>query len=200
MGEPALSFVPMTVAEFLKWESDDDLYYELIDGVPVAMAAPERPHRIIAINFSSAIHSALKIKPCCTVESEAGLPSTNSNYRYFQADIAVFCRDETYKQVDDYHPILVVEILSVSTSKKDRDIKLAEYQQMPTVKEIVFVDSRKVHVEVYSRLEGDFSWIMRIFRNLEDSFKLETTTCEIKVAELYDRVPLPEPGPSIERG
>ena len=47
MAEPATR--RMTLEEFLRWDDGTDTRYELIDGVPVAMAPPAVAHRILAV-------------------------------------------------------------------------------------------------------------------------------------------------------
>jgi len=57
MAEPATR--RMTLEEFLRWDDGTDTRYELIDGVPVAMAPPAQAHRILAVRLVSRIDAAL---------------------------------------------------------------------------------------------------------------------------------------------
>ena len=41
----------MTLNEFLRWEDGTDTRYELLWGVPVAMAPPAEAHRILAMRL-----------------------------------------------------------------------------------------------------------------------------------------------------
>jgi Uma2 family endonuclease len=49
----------MTLEEFLRWDDGPDTRYELIDGVPVAMAPPAEVHGILAVRLVSRIDAAL---------------------------------------------------------------------------------------------------------------------------------------------
>ena len=69
MPVPALK--PMSVDEFLDWESEDDRSYELRDGVVVAMAPTKSAHQILAARFARYLDEALDDRPSCTVRVEA---------------------------------------------------------------------------------------------------------------------------------
>src|SRR5947208_3618807 len=45
----------MTIEEFLAWDDGTDTRYEVVDGVPVAMAPPAGARRIIAGNAATLI-------------------------------------------------------------------------------------------------------------------------------------------------
>lgn len=71
MAEPAIRH--MTLAEFLQWEDGTDTRWELIDGVPVAMAPPAVAHGRLAIRLGGRIDAALASRRPCFVQSEAGV-------------------------------------------------------------------------------------------------------------------------------
>jgi Uma2 family endonuclease len=48
----------MSLQEFLRWDDGTDRRYELIDGMPVAMAPPAEAHRFLLANRSSGPLSA----------------------------------------------------------------------------------------------------------------------------------------------
>jgi len=63
MAEPAIR--RMTLEGFLRWDDGTDTRYELIDGVPVAMAPPAETHRILAVRLVSRIDATLgSRRPC----------------------------------------------------------------------------------------------------------------------------------------
>jgi Uma2 family endonuclease len=43
-----LAIKPMTLEEFLRWDDGTETRYELVGGIPVAMAPPAEAHRILA--------------------------------------------------------------------------------------------------------------------------------------------------------
>lgn len=53
----------MTVAEFLDWDDGTDTRYELVDGFPVAQAAPILAHALVVTNIAAGLHRQLR-PPC----------------------------------------------------------------------------------------------------------------------------------------
>ena len=51
-----------TYKDYVEW--DDDIRYELIDGVPYAMAAPSQAHQEISSEFHGQLWQFLRGKPC----------------------------------------------------------------------------------------------------------------------------------------
>jgi Uma2 family endonuclease len=68
-------------------------------------------------------------------------------------DVVVTCdeRDQAPHTVALRHPRLIVEVLSESTARTDRAAKVDEYRAMPSLEEIVLVDSRKRWSAAYHR-------------------------------------------------
>jgi Uma2 family endonuclease len=58
----------MSAAEFLEWDDGTDTRYELIDGVPVAMAPGSVHHMQISFNVARLADEAVRDRrPCRTV-------------------------------------------------------------------------------------------------------------------------------------
>jgi len=51
-----------TYADYITW--GDDIRYELIDGIPYAMASPSRAHQKISVELSGRLWQFLRGKPC----------------------------------------------------------------------------------------------------------------------------------------
>jgi Uma2 family endonuclease len=52
------------------------------------------------------------------------------------------------------NPKIIVEVLSPSTSGRDRDEKFTYYLKMPSLQEYILIDSEKISVERFCRGEG----------------------------------------------
>ena len=139
-----------TYADLCSW--DDGARWELIAGVPYAMAPPSRFHQKISSNLHGQLWQFLKGKPCEVYAAPIGvrLNADTSGDTVFQPDIVVVC---DHSKLDDSGiigaPDMVVEILSQSTARLDRLVKLLEYQKAG-VREywIVDPDSRTASVHV----------------------------------------------------
>jgi Uma2 family endonuclease len=188
MAEPAIR--RMTVDEFLRWEDGTDNRYELVDGFVLAMAPPSPRHGTLVLRLGGAIDAALRARPPCAAHSDAGIVRPNRDDSFYVADIAVAC---DRLQPDDQlirNPILLVEILSPSRANFDRNTKIPDYRRIPSVEEILLLDSATVFAEILRR-EGD-RWITEIVQGPAATLSLISMPLTISMAELYEGLPLPE--------
>jgi Uma2 family endonuclease len=93
------------------------------------------------------------------------------------------------RQLND--PFLIVEILSPSTERHDRRIKLPVYRQIESVQEIVLIASDGLYGELHRR--SGAHWITDILRGGEARLVLTSVGLEIPLADLYEGIALPEP-------
>lgn len=148
--EPAYKL--LNVEEFLDSCPNDQRHYQLIDGVIVAMAPPAIPHQIIAANLTIEIGLAMRQKrPSCTIRSQAGIaPQGLFGRNHFETDITVTCERDGRKGISE-RPLLIVEVLSPSTERDDYFVKLPQYQAIPSLQEILYVESERLAAVVYRR-------------------------------------------------
>jgi Uma2 family endonuclease len=128
-----------TAREFLKLDLPDEWRQELIDGHLVSMTPLGGPHQVLHGRMIGLAYVGLANRPGCTPRPEAGVAVDGlDGDQWYEADIAVSCvpphpGDEGLVQ----EPILIVEILSLSTDRKDKRKKLPRYKLIPSVREIV---------------------------------------------------------------
>lgn len=188
MAEPAIR--GMTVDEFLCWEDGTDRRYELIGGFVVAMAPPAPAHGRLALALGSEIRAALRARPPCFVQSEAGIVRPDRNDTCYVADLAVSCEPLRAEDRLIRNPVLIVEVLSPSTAAYDRQSKVADYRRIASVQEILLIDSETVFAEILRR-EGD-RWITEIVQGPGATLSLGSVPLSIAMADLYEGIPLPE--------
>jgi Uma2 family endonuclease len=189
MAEAALK--DMTVDEFLHWEDGTDTRYELVNGVVVAMAPPAPPHGRLATALGGEIRAALRSRRHCGVYGEAGIARPDRDDTCYVADLAVTCDPPQPGDQLIRNPILIVEILSPSTTAFDRQTKVPDYRRIPSVQEVLLIDSESVFAEVLRR-EGDH-WITEIVQGPAATLTLSSVPVRIAMAELYEGIPLPAP-------
>jgi Uma2 family endonuclease len=182
----------MSIEEFLAWEDGTDTRYELIDGRPVAMVPPAPRHGSVAARFVRAVGNALAGRPECEVYTEAGIRSTTRARNFFVADMAVSCTDQPARELE--RPVLIVEVLSPSTEAIDRKRKLRDYRLLPSLLEIVLIDSGEIYCEVHRRA-GDV-WRMDLLTDADARLKLESVGLDMRLGELYGGVRLDDSGPA----
>ena len=87
-------------------------------------------------------------------------------------------------------PVLIVEVLSPGTGLFDRQTKVADYRRIPSVEEIVLIDSTSIFAEVLRR-EGD-RWITEIVRGLPATLSLSSIGLSAAMSDLYEGIELPD--------
>lgn len=184
MAEPAIRH--MTLDEFLSWDDGTDRRYELIDGFPVAMAPPAEAHRILALRLGSRIDAALAGQRPCNAQIQPGVVRPDRADSYFVPDIAVTCAPNEPGRQAIVDPILVVEILSPSTERSDRRVKLPAYKSLESVREVLLIDSDSHHAELFRR-ENDH-WGIELVRGPEATLFLASVGLRITMSELYEGI------------
>ena len=124
--------------------------------------------------------------------SEASTGSLN-------ADLSVIKGPSEYKVLPSgrlskaiiLNPEIVVEVLSASTRKYDRNEKLDCYKTIPSLRHIVFVDQQRPGVEVYSRLTEPNQWLNVDYRSLADTVRVGELM--LPMSEIYRKTPFATP-------
>ena len=180
MAEPAAR--RMTLDEFLAWDNGTDTRYELRRGIVTAMAPPMPLHGRLVSRLITALSNALRGRAPCDVYSEAGIVRPDRNDTFYVADIAISCEalgpDDRLLRA----PLLIVEVLSPSTNSSDPQLKLADYRNIPSVKEILLIDSQSMFAEMHRR-DGD-RWFMEIVRGRDATLALNSVPLAISMSEL----------------
>jgi Uma2 family endonuclease len=181
----------MTLDEFLRWDDGTDTRYELIDGFPVAMAPPARAHGILCARLGGLIDASLRSRRPCAAQVKAGIARRDRDDSFYIADVAVSCQPDRPGEQLVQDPILIVEILSPSTERSDRRLKLPAYQEIGSVREIVLIDADSHHAEVYRRESS--RWGIELVRGGEATLVLASVDLRISIAELYEGIAITAP-------
>jgi Uma2 family endonuclease len=187
MREPAIQ--RMTLDEFLSWDDGTDTRWELVDGVPLAMAPPARAHGMLCARLAAGIEAGLRSRRPCSTQTEAGIAQSGREDSFYVADLAVTCRlyEPGEQLVKD--PILIVEILSPSTERHDRRVKLPVYRQIETVQEILLIDADSHYAELHRRENN--RWLIELVRGADAILSLASVGLRVTMGELYEGIAVP---------
>jgi Uma2 family endonuclease len=181
----------MSLEEFFALlERDPEHRYELIDGYPSMMTGGSPDHSIIGANLTGIFREQLRKRPCIAYNSDVYI-ELDGEENCLCPDASVSCdrRDRHATKVIHY-PCIVAELLSPGTKARDRGIKADLYQAMPSVQEILFVDTKVMRVQLYRR-EADY-WIMCNFTHNDDTIELTNPGIQFIVAEVYEKTTFDE--------
>ena len=189
----------VTIAEFDAFleSQNDEFVWELVAGEIVGMTNPTVNHELIAGNIGTALNLVLRDRGCRVFQGGLRIQTSDDPGGTFKPrpDIVVQCGpirgDRTY--VSD--PLVIVEVLSRGTIKRDRGVKLEFYQtSLPTLRDIALVYQDQTRVEQYRRTE--IGWDMDVLTAPDDLLTFEAVAFEIDLRAVYDSVTFP--GPSRE--
>ena len=171
-------------AFFALAEHDYEHRYEYIDGYTYTSPHGTPDHSIIGANLTGILGERLRKRPCVVYNSDVFVElADEANCLCPDASVSCDRRDFHAKKVI-HHPCLVAEVLSPGTKARDRGIKSELYQNIPTVQEILFIDTQVMRVQLYRR-ETDY-WIMRNLTQ-EATIQLTSLGVEFPVAEMYEK-------------
>ena len=167
-----------------KISEDNGYREEIINGVTMMAPAPSESHNNIMANILVIFRNYLRGKRCRAYGDNIDVFLDEKNH--FRPDASIVCDRDKIKG-DGIHgaPDLVAEILSRTTSKNDRGVKLKAYERFG-VKEYWIVDPVNRSIEVYLNTENGFV-LDNVYaeKNLERDFDSEEPVLKLKVS-LYD--------------
>jgi len=109
---------------------------------------------------------------------------------YVYPDMSVVCGKPL---VADEHqdtllnPVALFEVVSPTTEKYDRGLKLQHYRTIPSLQEYILVDQNQILIEQYTRQDSNV-WTLRDYQRLEDELPLASIGISLPLARIYDRV------------
>jgi len=173
---------PISVEDYLQGELISDIKHEYIDGHVYAMAGASTNHGRIASNVSGELRQHLKNLPCDVLIADF---KVNVNrHKFFYPDVVVICDSNNADVYYTEKPLLIVEVLSNSTQRKDRTLKRLAYQSLPSLQEYVLIEQDFVDVEVSRR---SVNWDSHHYF-LSDEVYFESLDLKLLVTEIYRRV------------
>ncbi len=133
----------MTATDFVNWVDalPTDCRYELDHGVSVAMAPGTAQHVRAIMAIANAISAAIgSTQVSCEVFVEGPSVLVDENSAYIP-DISVNCSERLEDNARFLsNPIVLVEVLSPSTKRVDKHIKLNGYFKVASIRHYVVVD------------------------------------------------------------
>jgi len=190
--------VYMTVEQYLALDDATDALYEYEHGYVIMLRPPSsaydryalfdmaggsNAHSALCLRMGSLLDQALADGPCIAFNSDARL--LLSERQYYHPDVMVACDVRPGTTITN--PVVVIEVLSPATEKRDRGAKFNVYKTLPSVQEYVLIGSEVQSVDVYRR-EGNF-WHQSQYRT-GDMIELKSLNIQVSFDALYRRIPM----------
>lgn len=174
-----------TFAEYLGIERlSRDIKHEYVAGEIFAMAGGSVEHAGLATAFANLLFSHLRGGPCRSYGSDLQISIRAAEVATY-ADVAVVCDPIERDPESPAHvtnPRIVVEVLSPTTERYDREQKRLYYQQLDSLCEYVLIAQDRRRVEVWRR--GDDGWTHAAY-GAGGSVPLRSIDYVLSVDELY---------------
>lgn len=185
----AASAIPrFTFDEFLEREQQSPFRHEYIRGHVEMMAGGSEQHALLCAAIVRILDTALLDRDC-RVYGDAFLLRMEAADLSSYPDAMVVCGQPNFterrKLVLD-NPIVVVEVLSPSTEQYDLGEKREAYQQLSSLKEMLFISQDRPEVQYWFR--QDEGWDSVVIAGIGATITLRHLGIAIGVGDLYRRV------------
>lgn len=171
----------MSEQEYLEGEQHSECKHEYIDGLVYAMSGASNNHNLIAMNVSGEFRNHLKGQPCRSYMSDM---QVKVGSKYFYPDVMVDCTELSGDSRYTEAPTILVEVLSKSTRRTDKNVKRMAYTQLDSLEEYVLIEQDAVEIEVMRRSAG---WQPQYYYLGDDIF-FESIGLTLAVEDIYERV------------
>jgi Uma2 family endonuclease len=167
--------------DYLEIEQHNDIKHEYINGEMWAMTGASLAHNILTSNMSRHFGNHLEGTRCTAVSSDLKVKADDN---FFYPDVVVLCSDENDDNYYTDKPLIIVEVLSKSTARFDKTLKMASYKTLPSLQEYVLIQQDVAEIIVCRR---NNNWAAEFFF-LGDDVTFESINLTMAVETIYQRV------------
>jgi Uma2 family endonuclease len=175
-----------TVEEYFELEETSEIRHEYFDGEIFAMAGGTLNHNRLTRRVANLVES--KAKNHCGVFTENVKLEAIKDFYYPYPDVMLTCNPFDLREKNKIaHPSLIVEVLSSSTEKYDKTIKLKKYKAISSVQYYMLVSQYEQSIELYSRV-NDFLWNYEEFTEQNATINLEKIEITLSLSDIYENI------------
>lgn len=178
-----------TIEEYLEFEEASEQRHEYYQGEIFPLAPVTIHHNRINVNLIADIGRKLRGRGCRPFPN-GQIVHAPSNTLFAYPDLSIICGEAETLNNDNWiilNPSVIIEILSPSTKTYDRNKKFELYKGIATLKEYILVDSKKIHIESYYKIEQG-KWELTEYESLSDKLQIKTVKVSVKLFDVYEDV------------
>ncbi len=185
----ALPKSKLTIEEYIELDYEAEGRYEYFDGEAIEMSGGSPEYSLLTNRVGRLLGNQIDEKGCLVYSSDVRIKvPTLPPYRY--ANISALCGQPVYENLVNQrllvNPALIVEVLSSSTEKYDRDIKFKGYKSIESLKDYLLISQTEKFVVLYTKHNEKF-WFQSEYVEGE-ILKLESLECNLNVDEIYQGI------------
>ena len=180
-----------TQEQFFSWAAAREGHYEFDGFEPVDMTGGTVNHSLITRNLHDALRLRLRGSLCQNLGPDAGVATIDEAIRYPDALVTCARLIGTARTVPgvvvtfDVLSASTGEVLSASTGRCDRIVKVREYAAVPSIRRYVILESTGVGLAVFERPDSETPWVASTLGSEDEVLRLPEIGIAIPVAEIY---------------
>lgn len=145
----------ISVAAYLENEKVADLKSEYVNGRRIPLVGASRVHDRLCERLAGLLQGLLAGSPCRLYRSTVKVRIRGAaDERFYYPDFQVVCAASAAQPDYLEHPRLILEVLSMSGERREREEKAPAYRRIPSLEELVLVSHVAPQVEVWRRVPG----------------------------------------------
>ena len=182
--------IPASEADYLTVAHELPFKVEYHQNEIITMGLASYWHETLVMAIGSIFYNLLSNRDEFNIlASNSGISIPKFEGGYYMPDVMVVKGEPAF--VPDSksiitNPHIVVEVMSVATSKFDRESKLPEYKHIKSLQQIIYVNPRKVAVSTYIRSENPVIWLNQDFYSLDENIVVEGEN--ISLSAIYKKI------------
>lgn len=177
-------FINSTVDEYLQFDLESIARHEFIAGQVYPMFKGSHNFKIIGENMFARLRTQLYSTDFQVFSSDMKIRIESINAFYYP-EVSVVRNYQARELYFKTRPCLIAQVMSPTTERIDRNEKLFNYRQLPSLQEYLLVDQFEMKVEVYRKSQNN--WLLETLTQ-DSILKLQSINVEITMAEIYEDV------------
>ena len=175
----------MSVEEFLSWNPDDGLQWQLVDGEPRAMAPASVPHGILQGEVLALLRNHFRAQGsrCFAVVAPGVVPRVRASQNVRVPDVATSCAEHDRGAPTLSDPVLIVELLSPS-NHRETWANVWAYTSIPSVQEVLVLHTVRIAADLLRR-NPDGTWPAETAPLTTGDLVLDSIGFRVPLAEIY---------------
>ncbi|MEO1433527.1 MAG: Uma2 family endonuclease [Cyanobacteria bacterium J06633_8] len=178
-------YVDSTIDEYLQFDLESLVRYEYLAGQVYPLLGDSHNLKIITENLFARLRTQLYGTGCQVFSSDMKVRVEDVNAFYYP-EVSVVKDSQDRETYFKNCPCLIAEVISPATERIDRNEKLFNYRQIPSLQEYLLVHQSEVKVEVYRKIYQN-KWLLETLTQ-DSILKLQSVNAEITMAEIYEDV------------
>ncbi len=175
--------------EYLILEEKAETKHEYFNGKIVEMAVATVNHNRISGNIYAHLNFLLRDQKSEVFMSDVKVYIPEYNV-YTYPDVMIVADKPIYQEKSNttiLNPLVIIEVLSLSTQDYDKGQKFKYYRSVESLQEYILIDQYEYEIEQFAKNQQQ-KWVLTEYKNQTQTLKLESLAGQIPLKDIYHRV------------